>query len=270
VPLLDGKPMIATAMNGAGQLIGSNGEFIHMTGHPVYWDGTTIRDLGSFGGSGIALGLNNLGHIVGIARTANEQYRAFFWDGTLHEIGSFGSPLSTGWTALAINDADDVVGSSFFTEPFVLTAFLRRGGETIDLGALTGGAIAGVFINSVGQVVGARDADSYFLWDGSTTIDFGPLQPVAMNDAGQLAGTFDPGTGQRAASAGRISNGHASALRAKLDAAARQVEHGNAAAAKNILQAFIIQVQNLVSRGVVSAADGQALIDTAQTAIDNL
>lgn len=439
IPSLDGETVAATAMNGSGQIVGHTGEIrshLHLPGRPVFWDGTTLRDLGTFGGAkGTALGINNLGHVVGVAENAAGRTRAFFWDGVLHELEGFESSPAFATDAQAINDADEIVGT-IVSETFVGHAVVWRGGAPIDLGAL-GSSPSGWFINSVGQAVGngvlsPQSVDYHdFLWDNGTIVDLGIIEVVAMNDAGQVAGSFvtdvsrhaaiwsngvmrdlhallpeqftqpysvavdinnagqvvgysfdndapgsdraflwdgitmhDLGTlggqhsfaygindagqvagasttasgimhaflwedgamldlgaidgrvddmfvddaghvaatgetssghnytirwtvSQRAAtpteeiqitqttldnvaSRGGISNGHATALRAKLDAAARQVERGNANAAKNILQAFINQVQNLVSRGSLSAADGQALIATAQAAIDKL
>ena len=60
-------------------------------------------------------GINNLGHVVGNSTTAeaggNHVVHAFFYDETgMHDIGHLGGGVSY---ALAINDADQVVGYSY-------------------------------------------------------------------------------------------------------------------------------------------------------------
>jgi hypothetical protein len=70
--------------------------------------------------------------------------------------------------------------------------------------------------------------------------------------------------------AGRLSQGQGTSFLAKLDAATRQLNGGNLRAAKNILQAFIQQVQSFIANGILSGADGQPLIDAAQSAINQL
>ena len=69
---------------------------------------------------------------------------------------------------------------------------------------------------------------------------------------------------------GTLSQGRATGLLAKLDAATRQLNRGNVQAAKNILQALIQQVQSFIADGILSAAEGQPLIDAAQSAINQL
>ena len=67
-----------------------------------------------------------------------------------------------------------------------------------------------------------------------------------------------------------LNEGQATALLATLEAAAKQLVNGNSTAAANLLQAFINQVQALVNAGILTPQEGQALIDLAQNAIDQL
>lgn len=62
---------------------------------------------------------------------------------------------------------------------------------------------------------------------------------------------------------GVLSHGQGNALSAKLDAALAKIEAGQINAACNMLGAFINQVSDLVDTGVLSAAEGEALIDAA-------
>ena len=74
----------------------------------------------------------------------------------------------------------------------------------------------------------------------------------------------------RLAAAGTLNQGQANALLAKLEAVTRHLNKGDKKSAANLLQAFINQVRALVNAGIVSAADGQTLIDAAQKLIDEL
>jgi hypothetical protein len=59
------------------------------------------------------------------------------------------------------------------------------------------------------------------------------------------------------------------ALQAKLDAAGRQLDSAKKTAA-NVLRAFTNQVQAFVSATILSASEGQTLIDAAQALIHEL
>ncbi len=62
---------------------------------------------------------------------------------------------------------------------------------------------------------------------------------------------------------GALNNGQGNALGAKLRAALRSLDRGQTNAACNQLRAFINQVTDLIAEGVLGAAEGQPLIDTA-------
>ena len=69
---------------------------------------------------------------------------------------------------------------------------------------------------------------------------------------------------------GVINGGQAIALKAKLQAAQQSAANGNATAAANQLNAFIKQVEALVAAGILTAAEGGALIATAGTILASL
>jgi probable HAF family extracellular repeat protein len=164
-------------------------------------------------------------------------------------------------------------------------------------------------VNNVGQVAGYGDSGASeqrraFLWQDGTLIDLGTLGGIysvsdaaAVNNSGQIVGASSDNAGHVRAtlwtvetrpatpaeelviltdkvnalvSSGALASGLANGLRAKLDAATRQLNAGNATAARNILQAFINQVAALIKTGKLSAADGQMLIDAATNAINQL
>lgn len=67
-----------------------------------------------------------------------------------------------------------------------------------------------------------------------------------------------------------LNNGQGNALTSKLDAAISKLNDGNANAAENQLNAFINQVNAMVNSGTLTAAQGEALISSANTIIAHL
>ncbi len=63
---------------------------------------------------------------------------------------------------------------------------------------------------------------------------------------------------------GTLNGGQGNALTAKLEAAIQQLDRGHVATAINQLEAFVNQVNALMSSGVLPVADGQPLVDAAQ------
>jgi len=68
--------------------------------------------------------------------------------------------------------------------------------------------------------------------------------------------------------AGKLNQGQGNALKAKLNAAMQQLNKGKTNTAINQLQAFINQVNAFINAGILSPADGQALIDAANNIIN--
>ena len=78
-------------------------------------DVQALTDLGTFGGpTSEALGLNDLGHVVGWATNANHNTRPFLWTPSagLQDLGSLGGQPYDFGKAHAINTAGQVVGYS--------------------------------------------------------------------------------------------------------------------------------------------------------------
>ena len=71
------------------------------------------------------------------------------------------------------------------------------------------------------------------------------------------------------ATEGRLTNGRANSLRAKLNAAANHFSNGRLTPALNTLQAFINEVNDYQSNGILTAAEADALKAAAQRVIDS-
>jgi tape measure domain-containing protein len=68
-------------------------------------------------------------------------------------------------------------------------------------------------------------------------------------------------------SSGVLSSGSGNSLLVSLNAAADQLANGNAATAKNQLQAFLSKVDSMVQTGKLTTAQGAALTALAQRII---
>jgi hypothetical protein len=69
---------------------------------------------------------------------------------------------------------------------------------------------------------------------------------------------------------GTLNQGQSNALQAKLDNAKQKLANGQENAALNLLEAFINQVESLMADGILTAADGAALIDQAEAIIQSI
>ncbi|HVO81644.1 MAG TPA: hypothetical protein VMT28_12995 [Terriglobales bacterium] len=136
-----------------------------------------------------ALGLNNDGHVIGVAMSADSTRRhAFsFRDGKVALLSGEQSKPS------AINDRGEIAGESSISGKAATVPVLWRGHEAVDLGACCGGTATG--INQEGQVVGqiydAQGLYHAFLWDQTRGIqsivpgdDYSSA--LAINDAGHV------------------------------------------------------------------------------------
>ena len=173
-----GDPVgLAVAINNNGQAVGTTGtcaaynlltnSFISPL-HAVLWekDGTPT-DLGSLGGNEKSLigtgakDLNRRGHVVGFSSLPdNMTFNAFLWT---RETGKMKAliPLKgiANSIAIALNDSDEVVGSSIDSTFTILTATIWKNGVPADLNTLvpTNSSLKLIFgcsINSRGQILG--------------------------------------------------------------------------------------------------------------------
>jgi hypothetical protein len=167
----------AVAINDQGEAAGTTGTcgtfnltlgFYINPLHAVRWekDGTPT-DLGSLGGNGSsALGnaakdINSFGHVVGFSSLSdNATINAFLWT---KETGKMKAlvPITgiANSIAIALNDSDEVVGSSINSSFTALTATIWKHGVPADLNTLIPAnsslyLLFGCSINSRGQILG--------------------------------------------------------------------------------------------------------------------
>ena len=165
----------------------------------------SLMDLGTLGGANsFALGINNLGQVVGGSSRFGE---AGTWP-TQWNNGPAASLATLGGdgTATAINNSGQMAGYSYTTGNAVAHASYWTGTTMIDLGSAGGGDSRATGINDLGQVVGysfTRDQLSSvaMVWNnGSATQLVGGglyARAEAVNNVGQVVGsssTFGSGT----------------------------------------------------------------------------
>ena len=120
--------------------------------HAFLWDGSSMHDLGTLGGSNsVGLAINAAGQVTGSSNLPGDVIRhAFLWDsGTLHDLNDLidpADPLKSHVTVevgSAINDAGYIVGSGFDSRtPTDTRAYLLSPAAPDDLRAknfMTGG-----------------------------------------------------------------------------------------------------------------------------------
>jgi probable HAF family extracellular repeat protein len=172
------------------------------------WEkGKGMKSLGSLGGTcSAAFALNNQGQVVGQSSlTGDLYYRAFLWDGSMHDLGGSLGGCCTG--ALAINDHGEAVGNAYTPgEQGEHAALWRHVGDFTDLGTLNGDCYAfAAAINAAEQVGGGSvpcsnlDSLRAFLWEDGSMFDLNALIPPDsalylqfvqnINDRGEIAGT---------------------------------------------------------------------------------
>jgi hypothetical protein len=175
---VEGDPVgMALAINNRGEAVGMTGTcgaFSPMLGyyinplHAVLWekDGKAI-DLGSLGGnekSPIGTGakdLNSSGHVVGFSSLSdNVTFNAFLWTRETSKMKALVPIKGTANSiAIALNDRDEVVGSSINATFTSLTATIWKHGVPVDLNTLIPAdsslyLVVGCSINSRGQILG--------------------------------------------------------------------------------------------------------------------
>jgi probable HAF family extracellular repeat protein len=142
-----------------------------------------------------ATGINEAGHIVGSSNTNRGGHAVLWRDGAMIDLGTLGGSPSA---ASAINDADQVVGSSGLSGDRDAHAFLWARGVMEDLGTLGGTRSVANDINNGGWIVGSStivgdSAYHAFVWRNGAMTDLGTLggsssEALAVNDAGQVVG----------------------------------------------------------------------------------
>ena len=148
--------------------------------------GYSIVDLGTLGGT-ISFGysINASGQATGQAHlTDNKGPHAFFYDGTMHDVGTLAQGSSS---ALGINSNGLIAGFSFVSTG-VIHAFVYDG-SLHDIGTLAGTISESWSINDSGLVVG----NTSYLAGNSNTHAF--IYDGVMHDLGTLGGSQSGATG---------------------------------------------------------------------------
>jgi probable HAF family extracellular repeat protein len=155
-----------------------------------FYDGSTVRNLGTFGGSAAVVNaLNESGQVAGAAATTDGTFHAFRWSRPtgLVDLNPPGVGNSTG---LDINNKGQVVGTARFTPPSPLSRAFRWSPATgmVNLGALgpesTSVATA---INDAGTTVGWSDEASGPRLTQVTKWPAGGGGPIPLNDFPSIA-----------------------------------------------------------------------------------
>jgi probable HAF family extracellular repeat protein len=169
-----------------------------------FYDGSTVRNLGAFGGTAaVAYALNELGQVAGTAETAAGVFHAFRWSRAsgLVDLNRPGVGNSIG---IDINNKGQVAGTARFTPPSNMSHAFRwsPAGGMVDLGALgpTSESLA-YGINDAGTAVGWSDEASgprltqVTKWPagGGGPIPLNAFPSIAsialdINNAGQIVG----------------------------------------------------------------------------------
>jgi len=172
-----------------------------------FYDGRTVRDIGTLGGSDtVALGLNNAGQLTGGSITATGNEHAFVWSagGGMLDLGVL--PFTGNSRAQAINGKGVVTGFSEGVPSTPPLAFRWRLGDGMTaLGALApgiDGASAGAALNDGGLIAGAANTASLdthaFAWTPSRgLVDIDTLgsiysESIAVSARGEIAGSRVP------------------------------------------------------------------------------
>ena len=166
--------------------------------HAFLFDGTTMKDLGTFGGKlSEGKAINKSGQVTGSSMIAGENWsnHAFLYDGTkMKDLGTLGGKESEG---VAINASGQIAGNSDLAGKGVRHAFLSIGGAMKDLGTLGGKNSTAFGLNASGQVTGCSETSGgaihAFLYSGKNMIDLGTLGGTwscgkGVNASGQVVG----------------------------------------------------------------------------------
>jgi probable HAF family extracellular repeat protein len=189
-----GSTSVALGINNKGQVVGGAG-VLSAPRSAFLWDDGVLTDLGNVGvvGSYEAWDVNENTQIVGTITVSGNTFNSFIWeDGQISEL----SVPDQSKTALAINDAGQIVGGAIFPPPISgQHAMLLEDGVLTDL---TAGGYCWILawdINTQGDIVGGP-----CIWRDGANVDLGLLgggggAAVSINDLGQAVGNANRADG---------------------------------------------------------------------------
>ena len=191
----------ARAINDAGQIVGYGDRATPCCGgpEPLLWDAGGFHVLGSLGGdgSGQALAISSLGHVVGWSSAPGNRPHAFLWqNGTMKDLGLL--PGETDSVAYGVNSSGIVVGNTNSSAcgcgPD--TAFIYENGVMHPLNDLIPSGSGWDLrtaraINNHGQIVGfgfIGPAQHAFLLTPSSTDSTPPSTSAVVSPSANVAG----------------------------------------------------------------------------------
>lgn len=192
---LSGKTSYASAINNAGQIVGSSTYNIYGNLAPTIWTAGVAASLPFIPiSSGSAYAINELGQAVGSTGWLN--HATSYFGGNANDLGVYGAGDQS--AAFGINDSQQIVGYSRGAD-FVVRATVWEGGKMTALGTVGGIGSFAYAINQSSQVVGfswtanngGRHATS---WTNGVATDLGTLGgsesfAYGLNDLGQVVGS---------------------------------------------------------------------------------
>jgi probable HAF family extracellular repeat protein len=195
LPTLGGNNGLASAINNRGQITGKAQTTVTDSGCPPYqvappvlWEKGKVQQLPTVEGDpdGYALGINELGQVVGGTGTCSGDSHAVLWEnGSAVELPNLGNASYN--EALAINNQAQIVGLSSSPDGTTFYAALWKNGTIKNLGTLPGDfAALATGINNKRQVVGSTLDSSFnwahgFIWQDGVMTDLNTLIPADSN-----------------------------------------------------------------------------------------
>lgn len=179
-------------INSLGHIAGTGYDANYSAPRALFYNGTTMTDLGLLGGVGCSpLALNNLDTMVGYISSPTNDHAFRYSQGTLTDLGTLGGHYSY---ALAINNNDVIVGGAFVDSKDTLYhAFVWANGTMTDLNSLvdqsgTGWTLTEArAVNDSGQIAGVGllggQYHAFRLAPATTTIQPAHIQGLQVSGA---------------------------------------------------------------------------------------
>jgi probable HAF family extracellular repeat protein len=147
-------------INAAGHIAGTAYDSAYTAPHAFFFNGSTLTDLGLFGGLGSSVSaINNSDTIAGYLTTTSSLDHAFSYRaGAVTDLGTLGGHYSY---ALGLNNSNAIVGGSFAdSKDSIYHAFVWQNGAMADLNGLLDSTGAGWTlvearaVNDAGRITG--------------------------------------------------------------------------------------------------------------------